>query len=563
MSVRHRDLARTLSLPILLGSGSKELALRCKHPVAPESRRASSDAIAWGTHEMTLFRISVVTLWLAIALPLPVFSASQVTAQDPDRPNVLIILADDMGWNDVSFHGGSIPTPNIDRLAEEGVQLDRFYTNPKCTPTRAALLTGRDPLKLGLTYATVYPWSAFGVALSEHFIGETFKAQGYDTAIIGKWHLGHTVPAHQPNNRGFEYFFGSLNTGGDYFTHRNQGGYDLQRNGTSVPELDGQYNTDIYTREAIRWLTELRDRRNPFFLYLPYKAPHSPFQAPQELIDEFGGVYPAMMVSMDRGIGLVLDALEGEGLEEETIVLFLSDNGATRGNGSNAPLRGHKLDTYEGGIRVVSVIRLPGKLQAGTISEQVMTSLDVFPTLAAAAGIEVLAERPLDGVNLWREIREGESALRTDNIIYASEGFVGRQFYFSVLRNNFKLVQRVDQTFESLTVVNELYDVFADPAESNDLSEAHPELVDQLVDALIERRRQHPYAGSHTQIVPHPGWRAPLDWAEAMRLNGLIVNPDADDNVYGFAGPDGARSPGNLLRILDGVYGNRGRLLYQ
>ena len=506
---------------------------------------------------MNLSRISAIALCITIALP------HQASAEDPERPNVLIILADDMGWNDVSFHGSTIPTPNIDRLAEEGVQLDRFYTNPKCTPTRAALLTGRDPLKLGLTYATVYPWSAFGVALSEHFIGETFKAQGYDTATIGKWHLGHTVPAHHPNNRGFEYFFGSFNTGGDYFTHRNQDGYDLQRNGTSVAEYAGQYNTDIYTLETIRWLTELRDKRKPFFVYLPYKAPHSPFQAPQELIDEFGGVYPAMMVSMDRGIGLILDALQAEGLEEETIVLFLSDNGATRGNGSNAPLRGHKLDTYEGGIRVVSVIRYPGKLQSGTVSEQVMTSLDVFPTLAAAAGIEVLAERPLDGVNLWQEIREGESAVRTDDIIYASEGFLGRQFYFSVLRNNFKLVQRVDQTFESLTVVNELYDVFADLAESNDLSEAHPELVNELVDALIERRRQHPYAGSHTQIVPHPGWRAPLDWAEAMRLNGLIVNPDADDNIHGFAGPDEARGQGNLLRFLDDIYGNRGRLLYR
>ncbi len=492
-----------------------------------------------------------------------VIEAALASSAGIKRPNVLIILADDMGWNDVSFHGGPIPTPNIDRLAEEGVQLDRFYTNPKCTPTRAALLTGRDPLKLGLTYATVYPWSGFGVAPSEHFIAETFRAEGYETAIIGKWHLGHTVPAHHPNGRGFDYFFGSLNTGGDYFTHENQGGYDLQRNGVSLPEFAGQYNTDTYSLDAARWLTDLRDKQKPFFLYLAYKAPHSPSQAPRTLIEEYGGVYQAMMVAMDQGIGLVLDALEAEGLSEQTIVLFLSDNGATRGSGSNAPLRGFKLDTYEGGIRVVAVMRFPRALAAGGISEQVMTSLDVFPTLAAAAGIEVLADRPLDGLGLWQAIVDGQVESRSDDIIYASEGFLGRQFFFSVLRDRMKLVQKVDQTFEKITIVNELYDVFADPSESNDIADAHPDLVEQLVEVLIHRRRQHPYAGSHTRIVPHPGWRAPIDWAQAMRMNGLIVNPNAEDNLYGFAGPDGTRGQGNLLKTLDRFYGNRGRLVYE
>ncbi len=492
-----------------------------------------------------------------------VITAALASDQDTQRPNVLIILADDMGWNDVSFHGGPIPTPNIDRLAEEGMSLDRFYTNPKCTPTRAALLIGRDPLKLGLTYATVYPWSGFGVAASEHFIGETFRAQGYETAIVGKWHLGHTVPAHHPNHRGFDYFFGSLNTGGDYFTHENQGGYDLQRNGVSLAEFVGQYNTDIYSSEAVRWLTDIRDKQKPFFLYLPYKAPHSPFQAPRTLIDEYGGVYEAMMVAMDQGIGLVLDTLEAEGLSDETIVLFLSDNGATRGSGSNAPLRGFKLDTYEGGIRVVAVMRFPSALKAGGMSEQVMTSLDVFPTLAAAAGIDVLADRSLDGLDLWEELVDGQVMSRSDDIIYASEGFLGRQFSFSVLRDRMKLVQRVDQTFEKITILNELYDVFADPSESNDIADAHPELVEELIEVLIHARRQHPYAGSHTRIVPHPGWRAPLDWAEAMRLNGRNANPNVEDNLYGFAGPDGARGQGSLLKTLDSFYGNRGRLVYE
>lgn len=269
-----------------------------------------------------------------------------------------------------------------------------------------------------------------------------------------------------------------------------------------------------------------------------------------------------MMVSMDAGIGRILDALEAEGIADDTIVMFLSDNGATAGNGSNAPLRGYKLETYEGGIRVVSVIRWPGVLPPGAVSMQVMTSMDVFPTLAAAAGVEVQAERELDGVDLWAEISGGQATPRADDIFYASETALGRQFSWSVLRGNMKLVQKVDQTFESLTVVNELYDVFADPGETNDLAGAHPGLVDELVEALIAWRRQHPYAGSHARVVPHPGWRAPLDWARAMQLNGLNVNPHPGDNIYGF----GLRPrPGEVTepqRRLDGAYGNRGRLIY-
>ena len=499
----------------------------------------------------------------AVALVQVPHATVQLAGQAPERPNIVIILADDMGWNDASFRGSTIPTPNIDRLAAEGVELDRFYTNPKCTPTRAALLTGRDPLKLGLTYATVYPWSTFGVAVSEHFIGESFGSQGYETAAIGKWHLGHTVPAHHPNNRGFDYFMGSLNTGGDYFTHRNQGGYDLQRNGESTPELDGQYNTDIYSDEAINWIRNVRDKQKPFLLYVAYKAPHSPFQAPQELVDEAGGIYPAMMVSMDTGIGGILDALEAEGVVDETIVMFLSDNGATQGNGSNAPLRGYKLATYEGGIRVVAVMRWPEVLAPGTVSTQVMTSMDVFPTLAAAAGVEVRAERALDGVDLWGEISSGRTRPRADDIFYASETAVGRQFSWSVLRGDMKLVQKVDQTFESLTVVNELYDVFADPGESNDLAGDHPDLVRELVDALIAWRRQHPYSGSHARVIPHPGWRAPLDWARAMQLNGLNVNPDASDNVYGMGQRGEPGQPSPTQQRLDRIYDNRGRIIYR
>ena len=486
---------------------------------------------------------------------------SELAPPNPRHPNILIVLADDMGWSDASFRGSAIPTPNIDRLAAEGVELRRFYTNPKCSPTRAAILTGRDPLKLGLSYATVYPWSAFGVAPSEHFMGESFQAQGYQTAMIGKWHLGHAVPAHHPNHRGFDYFMGSLNTGGDYFSHVVQRGFDLQRNGVSTLELAGHYNTDVYTDETVRWIRERRDASRPFLLYLAYKAPHSPFQAPEDLIDEYGDVYTAMMVSMDTGIGRVLDALHAEGVANDTIVLFLSDNGATRGNGSNAPLRGHKLETYEGGIRVLALLRWPGVLPAATVSSQVITSMDVFPTLAAAAGVNVLAERDLDGRNLWRTIERGRAEPRRDDVFYASENFVGRQFSFAVIRGPMKLVQRVSQTWDETTVVNELYDIVADPTEAEDLAEKNPRLVRALANALSDWRREHPYAGSHTRLVPHPGWRGPLDWAKAMELAGENADQDPDDNLYGMGRQDNLRSA-VMQRLLDRMYGERGRLIY-
>ena len=182
---------------------------------------------------------------------------------------------------------------------------------------------------------------------------------------------------------------------------------------------------------------------------------------------------------------------------------------------------------------------------------------------AAAAGVEVRAERALDGMDLWGEISSGQAAPRSDDIFYASETALGRQFSWSVLRGNLKLVQKVDQTFESLTIVNELYDVFADPGETNDLAGANPDLVRELVDALIGWRRQHPYAGSHARVVPHPGWRAPLDWARAMELNGLNVNPNPGDNIYGMGQPGQPGQPSAVQQRLDRMYGDRGRTVYK
>ena len=177
-----------------------------------------------------------------------------------DRPNVVIMLADDLGWADVAYHGGPIDTPSLDRLAEEGVELRRFYTTPICSPTRAALMTGRDPIRLGVAYAVIMPWSNAGIHPDEHFMPESFKAAGYQTAMVGKWHLGHAQETYHPNQRGFEHFYGHLHTEVGYFPpFANQGGKDFQRNGESISD-DG-YESYLLADEASRWIRE-RDSEN-------------------------------------------------------------------------------------------------------------------------------------------------------------------------------------------------------------------------------------------------------------------------------------------------------------
>jgi arylsulfatase A-like enzyme len=300
----------------------------------------------------------------------------------PGRPNIVILLADDLGWKDVSYHGGPVQTPNIDRVATQGVRLTQAYGCPLCTPSRSSLMTGRSPMRYGLVYSVIRPWSPYGLPLDEHLMPQTFREMGYQTAIVGKWHLGHASRRLLPNARGFDHFYGYVNAEIDYFKHTHQlyGGIDWQRNGISVRE-EG-YSTDLLGAEAVR-LIEERRREKPLFLYVAFNAPHAPVQAPDDLIAKYAHiadprrrVYWAAVDSMDRAIGRILDALEREKVGQDTIVLFYSDNGGSGRN--NQPLRDGKMSAYEGGIRVPAAIRWPGKLKAGSENNQVFSVLDVF-----------------------------------------------------------------------------------------------------------------------------------------------------------------------------------------
>ena len=498
------------------------------------------------------------------------------------RPNVIIMVADDLGWADVGFHGGDIDTPSLDRLAAEGVELSRFYTTPICSPTRAALMTGRNPIRLGIAYGVILPWDNNGVHTDERFLPEAFLDMGYQTAMVGKWHLGHAQQTYHPNSRGFEHFYGHLHTEVGYYPpFANQGGKDFQRNGVSID--DEGYETDLLAEEASRYIRE-RDPSRPFFLYLPFLAPHTPLDAPQHLQEKYADIntdlpparssqtdgtrtiskllmqdsarpmYAAVVDAMDQAIGRVLKTLDDEGISSNSIVLFFSDNGGAAysyGGANNAPLRGGKGEVFEGGIRVVSLLRWPEQLEGGGRMDQIMTVMDVFPTLMDAAGLRPGEHFPWDGASLWPAIRDGSPAPRQSDVFFASETPIYGHFNLTLFNEEWKLVQEILQDQVTTTVTNHLFKISQDPNEYNNLAADQPDLVATMAERIRNWRALYPIHGTRSHLVGPPGWRAPKDWASYPRpLESLQ------------AAPAPGMPPPGVENILDLQHGERGRLIY-
>jgi arylsulfatase A-like enzyme len=518
--------------------------------------------------------VKIAVLPLSIAALL--FHAGAPLAASAAPPNVIVMLADDLGWADVGYHGSDIQTPSIDRLALEGMRLERFYVNPICTPTRAALLTGRDALRMGVAYFPILAWSNKAVSPLEHFMPETFKAAGYQTGMVGKWHLGHTLETQTPNARGFDDFFGHLHTQVFYYAHTTSGGHDLQHNGRSV-RREGQYLTDVHGSEAVRFIRE-RDRDKPFFLYVPFLAPHSPMEAPRELIAKYaerpiaelpesnplresmtaeqvqlvGQVYAAMVDSLDQAVGKILTTLDEEGIADDTIVLFVSDNGGFNGFGaSNAPLRGEKMTVFEGGIRVPAVIRWPARIEAGSESHQLVSVMDTFPTLAAAAGIELKNRKPLDGESVWPLEPQSTFQARSRDVFFVAEQPTATPYFYAVIRDHWKLVQVIHEDLFTKRVDNLLFDIAADPNETKDLAAEKPELVESLAASIASWAALHPVAGQHIEIAPNPGWLPPKDWADVV----IPADKVQASSVDGFTAGTAER--------LQQAYEGRGRVIYE
>jgi arylsulfatase A-like enzyme len=433
----------------------------------------------------------------------------------PVRPNVVLLLADDLGWKDVAYQGSEGSTPNLDRLCGEGVRFEQMYAFPLCSPTRSALMTGRNPVRLGLGYTVVRPWSTYGLPPSETTMADVFRAAGYQTAAIGKWHLGHANVAHLPRSRGFDHFYGHLNGAIDYFKHDRDGGIDWQRNGVSVRETG--YSTDLLAAEAGRWIAG-RDKSRPFFLYLPWNAPHAPLQAPPDLVSKYASVkdpkrrtYLAMVEALDRGIGAVMQRLGQDRLDSNTLVLFVSDNGGARGSGAdNGPLRAGKSNVFEGGIRVPGFARWAGTLKPG-VSRQMMTVYDLLPTLAGACGIPCRTRKPLDGVDWWRTLSRSLPPAPRENLLFAVQPDTGARQH-AVRDGAWKLVRigqaPCDSPRESLFHIDE------DPNEKRDLIGDRPEIAARLRGMMDDWIRQAPPGEASYSLTPHPGWVTPKDWAK-------------------------------------------------
>ena len=419
---------------------------------------------------------TVLSLLIVASLLLEMAAAD---AADPPRPHMVVFMADDLGWKDVGYHGSEIKTPHIDSLAESGVRLDHFYVQPVCSPTRSSLLTGRYPIRLGLQVGVVRPWANYGLPLEERTLAQALDDVGYRTAIMGKWHLGHHEPDYLPLRRGFDHQYGHYNGALDYFTHRRDGGLDWHRDDKALEE-EG-YTTLLIGREASRLIRE-HDSREPLFLYVPFNAPHSPLQAPDEYLDQYQSIedrkrrtYAAMVTCVDDAIGQIMQALREQNMEQNTLVLFTSDNGGPEDLGANnGPLRNGKGSVYEGGIRVPAFACWPGKLPPRQVVTAPLHIVDWYPTLLNLAGAEHDKGAPLDGKDAWQTIAAGAPSPH-DEILHNVTPTDG-----ALRKGHWKIIWHLRNGSETI----ELFNIAKDPYEEQDLSQQHPEKVQELRERL-------------------------------------------------------------------------------
>ncbi len=426
-----------------------------------------------------------------------------------ERPNVILILTDDQGYGDLHAHGNPhLDTPVMDKLQLSGARFERFYVSPVCAPTRAALMTGRYYLRTGVS--GVVPDHLATMRLDELTIAEALRPAGYATALVGKWHLGKFYPQH-PNRQGFTEFFGFRSGASPY--------YDATLDHNGKPVVVKEYLTDVLTDRAIAFIEAHRNQ--PFFLYLPYNAPHSPLQVPDRYFDKYkarglndrlAAIY-GMVESIDWNLGRLLAKLDELGLSQNTIVIFTSDNGPA-GRRYNAGMKGTKGSADEGGVRVPLFIRWPGRIQPGTVIDRLAAAVDIFPTIMDLCGVTPPAGKPLDGISLapllenpnadWPErmicsvrLRESEGELR----FLAAAGIRTPRWRLTISRGK-----------------PSLYDMKADPGQTRDVAAEHPEVT-----AFLHRAFNRWYQDvTRDGIVRFP---VPLGYDEEPEVK--LLAPDA------------------------------------
>ena len=460
------------------------------------------------------------------------------------RPNIVILLADDLGWTDVSFHGGNIATPNIDRIAVEGAELSRYYVFPVCSPTRAGLMTGRYPIRFGAMRAVYPPWREGGMDTSEWTMADIVAEAGYKhRGVFGKWHLGHSDKKFHPLRRGFTEFYGHYNGAVDYFTHEREGEIDWHSG--FDPSDDPGYTTDLIADAAARFIREHADDAEPFLCYVPFNAPHSPFQAKEDDLTLYANLPPArgffqgfegvsmeanrearerdrrilgaMVHSLDQGVGRILDAIDQAGISHNTFVLFSSDNGGVRGVGENTPLRGGKATVFEGGIRVAAAARWPRQIPAGRQVDAPLANIDILPTVMRMAEVERYHGKPIDGVDILDVLTGRQETIERDLYNYIGQEGIHRE-YISYMTNEWKMIvfgpDVTDESADDSARQRFLFHISDDRSEERNVVAENSELAASMYERIKEFRALQPEGAvpPYLQGRDSPGFNAPKRW---------------------------------------------------
>lgn len=423
---------------------------------------------------------------LQIMLLAAMLPAAAVHAAQP--PHIIYLVADDLGWKDVGFHGGALRTPNLDRLAAQGAVLNAFYAQPFSSQTRAALLTGRYPMRYGLQTLSIAPSARYGLPAEERTLAQALKGVGYRTAYVGTWLLGHARPEYRPLARGFDHFYGSL-TGetGPVLRKRTPG--DWWRDNRAIRE-EG-YVTDLLSREAVNVISK-HDAAVPLLLVVAFNTPAQYYDAPRALVDSYRDVpdfgrrnYAAAVTALDTAVGAIVTALNERGMQRNTLIVFQSDNGGalpTRFStgdrdvdavaADNGIFREGRGSLYEGGVRVAALASWPGRIEPNTVVTEPLHVTDLSVTLLELAGAPPPSDK-LDGVNVWPVITEGRHSARRD-ILLDVEDFRG-----AIRAGEWKLIVHA-----SLPSKIELFDVANDPEEADNKATVYPDRVKDLLGRL-------------------------------------------------------------------------------
>jgi len=458
-------------------------------------------------------RTPPLAIFAALFLVMAQVATAQTTSAAP-RPNIVLVLVDDLGWSDVSYHGGPIATPNIDAIAEAGIELDRFYATRACTYTRVALMTARHPYEFGMHHNVLPFYTQTGLPSDVTTLPMVLKGAGYQTFALGKWHLGFAAPEYWPTRRGFDHFYGHLSGRIDYFTHQIEGHDDWRLDETQIKEQG--YATDLIADRAASWIAKAAAQDTPFFAYIAFNAPHSPWQAPAHLIADGPAetlkqrTYDAMVTSLDQAVGKIYKQINDLGIAQNTLFVFQSDNGGAELRHPN-PLRGRKGSFYDGGARVVAFAAWPGTIAAQQ-SGVALRSVDLPAIFAALAGSSFPDQPRIEGRGDPALLGIGGAAQTDPQPMLIDYGPDGA----SVLKGNTKLVVNGD--------LAELFDIAADPAETRDIAAQFPDDTAELL-AVVEAIRPAP---ARFQVWTYRGrdvtpeklfWKMPQTIGEAHSLH--------------------------------------------